>query len=252
MADLLQSIFDLFKPPPPPKPTAALAPAPVAPPTVAAPAVASGSKSIPDDDVTFVVDEEDGSQAYYVKTEIHWSWPGGVSGPTVAVGYDCGYVTPAELRADWAGIVDAATIEKMIPAVGLRGAAAESFVGVHRNEITITWDQAIAEFKTREVPKWLDRCRAALPNFDLLPGDCQGALFSLSYNRGTGGYADPGARDLEMREIKSAMAAKRFADIPAYLRSMKRLWPTVKDLVNRREHEAVLFEKGLAAGSKSS
>jgi GH24 family phage-related lysozyme (muramidase) len=209
--------------------------------------VESGSKSIPDDAITFVLDEEDGSPAYYVKTEEHWSWPGGVSGPTVGGGYDFGYVTVAEAQADWAGILDDATIERMIVAVGRRGAAAEAFVQAHRDEITITWDQAVAEFKTREVPKWLTRCRAALPNFDLLPGDCQGALFSLSYNRGTGGYADPGPRDLEMREIKAAMIAKNYAAIPAYLRSMKRLWPTVKDLQNRRDHEAALFEKGLAS-----
>ena len=136
----------------------------------------------------------------------------------------------------------------MLKGVGLRGSAAESFVRSHRDEITLTWDQSVLEFKTREVPKWLARCRAALPNFDLLPPDCQGSIFSLSYNRGTGGYDDPGSRDLEMREIKVAMVAKNFAVIPGYIESMARIWPpSTSDLARRRVHEAVLFRQGLAA-----
>jgi len=244
MTDILQSIFDLFRPPP--AKFSPGVPVPAKPTVVPIPA-SPASGSIPDDAVTFVLDEEDGSPAYYFKTEEHWSWPGGVSGPTIGGGYDTGYVTVAEATADWSGIVDAATLQKILGGIGHRGASAEEFVRTHRNEITITWDQAVAEFKTREVPKWLARCRAALPNFDKLPGDCQGALFSLSYNRGTGGYDDPGPRDLEMREIKAAMASGHVTAIPGYIRSMKRLWPTVKDLQNRRDHEAALFEKGLAS-----
>jgi hypothetical protein len=46
------------------------------------------------------------------------------------------------------------------------------------------------------------------------------------------------------------MMAKNYTAIPAEFRSMKRLWPLGTadhvDLTNRREHEAVLFEQGLA------
>lgn len=207
------------------------------------------SALIPDDALTFVEDEEDGSPGYYVKAEEHWSWPGGVSGPTLAVGYDTGYVTAAEAGNDWTGIVNAATVQKIVAAVGHRGAAAQAYVAAHHGEIMITWDQAIAEFKTKEVPKWLTRCRVALPNFDDLHGDCQGALFSLSYNRGTGGYDDPGPRDLEMREIKAAMIAKNFAAIPALILSMQRLWPKGGDLWKRRAHKSALFAQGLKAAA---
>jgi GH24 family phage-related lysozyme (muramidase) len=232
--------FSLFRPRPAPTPVPI--PAPAAPKIVApAPSV------IPADAMTFVEDEEDGSPAYYLKTEQNWSWPGGVSGPTCAVGYDCGYVTEAELRADWSGIVTDATIASMLKGVGLKGTPAKAFVAAHRHEISITWDQATAEFTKAEVPKWLVRCRAVLPNFDDLPGDCQGALFSLTYNRGTGGYDDPGSRYLEMREIKAAMIAKNFAAIPAYIESMARIWPpSTSDLARRRVHEAALFRQGLA------
>ena len=232
--------FSLFRPRPAPAPVSL--PVAAAPKTIAQPA----GGVIPADAMTFVEDEEDGSPAYYLKTEQNWSWPGGVSGPTCAVGYDCGYVTEAELRADWAGIVTDATLANMLKGVGLTGSKAHAFVNAHRHEILITWDQATAEFTKAEVPKWLTRCRAALPNFDDLPGECQGALFSLSYNRGTGGYDDPSQRDLEMREIKAAMVAKNFAAIPAYIESMARIWPpSTSDLARRRVHEAALFRQGL-------
>ena len=101
------------------------------------------------------------------------------------------------------------------------------------------------EFKDREVPKWLARCRAVLPNFDELPPECQGALFSLTYNRGTGGYQDPGQRYAEMRAIRLDMTDKKFTKIPGEIMAMRRLWPRGGDLWNRRNHEAALFQKGL-------
>ena len=238
---IIDSFLSLLKPAPVP------APPPVVVPPKAAPTIAL-ALPLPDDALTFVESEEDGSVAYYVKTEAHWDWPGGVSGPTIGVGYDMGQVTRAEAIADWTGIVDPATLTLILAAVGLQGSHAQAFVQAHRNEITITWNQAIAEFKEREVPKWLDRCRRALPNFDLLPGDCQGAIFSLSYNRGVGGYSDDiHPRFREMYEIKSLMEQKLFKEIPAEILAMQRLWPAGGDLWKRRAHEAALFQKGLDA-----
>ena len=57
----------------------------------------------------------------------------------------------------------------------------------------------------------------------------------------------PGNRQ-EMRDIRDAVAAGRFNDIPAALRAMKRLWPEGNGLRGRREREAKLFEEGLAQG----
>jgi GH24 family phage-related lysozyme (muramidase) len=202
---------------------------------------------IPDECITFIEAEEDGSPAYYVKHYQHFDWPHGASGPTIGVGYDCGYVTVKEATADWSGIVTDDAVAAICRAVGLRGEAAELFVKAHAGTVTITWDQAVAEFKQREVPKWLARCRAALPNFDELPPLCQGALLSLTYNRGSGGYDDPSPRDSEMRAVKADMAEKKFGNIPLQIVSMRRLWPRGGDLWNRRTHEAALFQKGLTA-----
>lgn len=197
------------------------------------------------DAINLIVTEEDGGQAYYTRHYTHFDWPLGASGPTVGIGYDCGYVTVAEMRADWAGIIPDAMIEAMVPACGLTGNAAHRFVQAHAVAVTITWDQAMAEFTTRELPKWEARVESALTNTELLSGDSFGALVSLSYNRGTGGFHDPSARDTEMRAITAHMAAKQFNLIPMEFLNMRRLWPKGGDLWNRRGHEAALFVKGL-------
>jgi hypothetical protein len=168
---------------------------PAALPAVASPSLAPAHDAIPEQAITFIVDEEDGSPVYYAKHYEHFDWPGGASGPTIGVGYDLGYVTVKEAIADWTGIVPADVVTAICRGVGLRGEAAELFVRAHANIVTVTFEQGLAQFKQREVPKWLARCRAALPGFDKLPPLCQGVMLSVTYNRGSGGYDDPSPRD---------------------------------------------------------
>jgi hypothetical protein len=201
--------------------------------------------TISDDAFNLIVAEEDSNEAYYARHYQHFDWPEGASGPTIGIGYDCGYVTASEARADWTGIADAATIDAIVAACGIKGGAASTFVRAHGASVTITWDQAIAEFRDREVPKWIGRVSASLANLDRLSPDSLGALVSLAYNRGCS-FDLPGARYAEMRVIRQYMAAQQFAKIPAEFLSMRRLWPKGGDLWNRRAHEAALFQKGLA------
>ena len=190
------------------------------------------------------VTEEDGDQQYYLRCESHFSWPGGASGPTVGVGYDCGYSTAAGIQTDWAGFIDQARIDLLKTAAGLTRGRAQQFVAAHGHSVTISWDESLAQYKAHELPKWEAIVRAHLPNTDLLSGDSFGALVSLTYNRGPS-YDAPSSRYLEMRNIKAHMAAKRFDLIPAEFLAMRRLWPPGKDLWNRRTHEALLFRDGL-------
>lgn len=192
-----------------------------------------------------MVTEEDSGQAYYTRHYTHFEYPGGASGPTVGIGYDCGYSTPDQIRKDWLGIIPDEMVQALVRAAGLKGAAAAAFVRLHYASVTITWDQAMAEFDNRELPKWEAQCRVALPNYDALPGDSAGAIDSLAYNRGAAGFHAPGDRYREMRAIHDHMAAKRFDLIPAEYLSMRRLWPEGGDLWRRRTHEAALFQKGL-------
>lgn len=195
-----------------------------------------------------IVAEEDSDAAYYQRHYEHFDWPAGASGPTIGIGYDCGYVTPDEARADWTGIVDDATVAAIVRACGLKGSGAHIFVQAHGASVTVTWDQALAEFREREMPKWEARLDAALPNLDKLPGDSYGALLSVVYNRGCS-FDMPDPRHAEMRAIKAHMAAQEFSRIPAEFLSMRRLWPEGGDLWRRRGHEATLFRRGIENGN---
>lgn len=197
--------------------------------------------------IDLIVGFEVSDQAKYTKQYQKPTWPGGASGVTIGIGYDCGYVSVDELHNDWQGRIPDKVITVLDEhAVGTRGEAADSIVHWMRqdNTVVVSWDAAIAEFTDVEVPKWIARTSAALPNTDMLSDDSFGALVSLAYNRGAS-FAAQDARHLEMRNIKGFMQSKQFARIPYEIRSMKRLWPTIKGLRDRREKEAVLFEEGL-------
>lgn len=191
-----------------------------------------------------IVTEEAGNQAYYTRHYQNWDWPGGSSGPTVGIGYDCGYVTPAELQVDWGGIADD-QIPALLEGCGITGETAKEFVNANRGSVTITWDRAITEFRDREMPKWEGRVEQALPNTDQLSGDSFGALVSLAYNRGAAAFSAAGDRYTEMRAIKAYMGTREFDKIPDEFLAMRRLWPVDGDLWKRREHEATLFQWGL-------
>lgn len=196
-----------------------------------------------------IVNEETGGEAYYLKTEQHPDYPGGASGVTVGCGYDCGYSTAAEIGADWGPVLPAAMVEALQSVAGIHGSPARSHAAELRGVVTVSWAAAQAVFVGRDVPKWTATVQRDLPNTDLLPPDCLGVLVSVAFNRGAS-FDLAGDRYREMRAIKADMASKNFAGIPAQIRSMKRLWPAGTadhaDLVNRREHEAALFERALA------
>ena len=197
--------------------------------------------------IDLILSEEVSDQPYYTRHFTHFEWPQGASGPTVAIGYDCGYVSPDEIKADWIGYVDDATVSGLMKAAGLRGPQAQAWVRAHGSSVTITWDQALKQFMGNELVQWEAKVRKDLQNTSELSGDSFGALTSLAYNRGDGGFHAPGARFLEMRAIADHMAAKAFDRIPQEFLSMRRLWPAGGDLWKRRLHEAKLFAQGLVA-----
>ena len=196
-----------------------------------------------------IVQEETGGESYYRKTEQSTDWPGGASGVTIGIGYDCGYASRKEIAFDWDGSISPAMIAALQDCAGITGSPARSHALAIRHVIDVPWAVALAVFQKRDVPKWEDRVAAVVPNTDKLSGDSFGALVSLAFNRGAS-FGGKGDRYREMRAIRQAMIAKNFKAIPGLLREMKRIWPPGSaghaDLTARREHEAVLFEKGLA------
>lgn len=198
--------------------------------------------------IDLIINAEVSSKPTYQKLYQHPEWPGGASGVTIGIGYDCGYSTPDVIHSDWSGKLSSIMVEALESVSGIKGPPAQSHAHELRSVVTVPWDAAIAVFMQGDLPKWESIVSHALPNTDSLPDDCFGALVSLTYNRGAS-YILSGNRYEEMRNIRELMAAEQFDRIPDEFRSMKRLWPSVRGLRDRREREATLFEKGLATMS---
>lgn len=186
------------------------------------------------------------SQDVYEKKYKRPIKPGAQSGITVGIGYDCGYVTAAQIAADWGGVIAPAMVKALQGIAGLTGAKAQSALSSVKNKVQVPFSAALIVFSKTSLPKYAAMA-AKLPNYESLHPHCKGALVSLVYNRGAS-FSTAGARYQEMRNIKAHMAARRFTAIPTEFRSMKRLWendPSVKGLLDRRDQEAALFERGL-------
>lgn len=192
-----------------------------------------------------ILAEEVSDKAYYEKRLMGFDWPGGASGPTVGIGFDCGYNNVASIHAAWDGYISPAAVSQLCRAAGRQGSAAGLWTRANRNAVSIPWTTAVKQFRERTVPKWEDTTRHYLPNCDKLSPDSFGALVSLTFNRGPS-YGNEGSRYAEMRAIKKAMTSEDFDAIPDYLRAMTRLWPTMRGLQLRRNHEANLFLAGLS------
>ena len=197
--------------------------------------------------VDMIVGFEVTSQATYTAKYRPPTWPGGESGVTIGIGYDCGYSTPSQIRSDWSDQLPAGMVDALAGAAGLKGLAAQRATQSLRGAVSVPWAAAMAVFMNRDMPKWEGILSTTLPNTDLLPPDCFGALVSLIYNRGAS-FTAQGDRYLEMRQIHANMGAKNFDAIPDNIDAMCRLWPNVVGLRDRRKQEAALFKRGLAGG----
>jgi hypothetical protein len=191
-----------------------------------------------------IVAEEVSSKAYYIRHYQHPEWPGGASGITIAIGYDLGYATRAKISADWSGRVSSDTLMVMMRCAGVHGDAARQLLPQVRSGINIPWEAAIAVFSGRDVPQWTAAVLKGIPGAGKLRPSCLGTIVSTAYNRGCS-FALGGDRYREMRDIKKHVANGAISVVPRDIRAMKRLWPKVKGLRDRREREAVLYEYGL-------
>lgn len=148
----------------------------------------------------FVIQYEVGSRQLYEKKYIEPEWPKGASGVTIGIGYDVGYNTAAEVKAHWDGLISQDDIQRLLRAVGVKGAKAGAIISDFRG-IRVPWDAAIAAYERTTMPKNGALVLGAFPNAAELPGHSFGALFSLVFNRGA---AMDGDRRLEMRNIRDA------------------------------------------------
>ncbi len=226
-----------------------LPPAAIAKPDVqTGPVLPVQTSAICDAAILLILGCEVSSPQQYARTLQAPTWPQGQSGVTIGVGYDLGYVTPAQLRQDWGDELAPAALARLAACCGISGLPARA-AAAGLDDLSVPWEAAERVFRNRTIPDTAARTRAALPNTHRLAPESFGALVSLVYNRGAS-FAVAGDRYAEMRTIHDCMAMVTFGVVPGALRSMKRLWqgvPGMAGLVARREQEALLFEAGLAA-----
>lgn len=193
--------------------------------------------------------EEVGSKARYVKSYQRPVWPKYQSGPTIGIGYDLGQTAARTIRADWGGLVDDEMLEAMVSCSGHTGTAGQRKTREVRSKILIPWDLALKVHKEKVIPRWEAGLLKVMPSARELHGNSFGALLSISFNRGLGVWSATGDRYKEGRAIRSLVAERRYAAVPAQIRSMARLWDG-PPLVPRRHKEADLFEEGLRKMAK--
>ncbi|PND27625.1 hypothetical protein [Sinorhizobium sp. M4_45] len=203
------------------------------------------SAPISDEAFDLIVEFEVSSKAAYEAKYRKPIWPQAASGVTIGIGYDVGYVSKMQLHADWDGAIPAGMVTALERGLGAHGAAAKPIAAELGRSVDVPWEAAIKVHRQKVMPRWVGLVERALPNTNQLTPDCRGALVSLTYNRGAS-FSTAGDRYKEMRAIKDHMSIGQFSHIPNDLRSMKRLWPTLRGLRIRRDREAMLFERGLA------
>jgi GH24 family phage-related lysozyme (muramidase) len=201
-----------------------------------------------------IVGYEVTSQEVYEKLYQRPTWPAGASGVTIGIGYDLGYATADEFAAAWQGKIPDDDVKFLSTVCGVRGDGARIRLSGMRS-VLIPWGAAYGVFKERTIVSELAKLVKALPGCEKLSPDSLGALLSLSYNRGPGGFSMNDDRHKEMAEIKIAVGDGLLDTVPMLIRRMQRLWqdakgdplPGMAGLTARRENEAVLFEQGLVA-----
>lgn len=194
--------------------------------------------------IDLIVEAEISSRKEYERSYHRPEWPGGSSGVTIGIGYDLGYADLNKLHRDWDGKLSTETLRAMERCLGCRGEEAHRLLPEVRGLIDVPWGTAMDVFLQRDIPEWTARVVKSIPPASKLSADCLGTLVSLAYNRGAS-FDMAGDRYREMRQIKAHIMNNDPQAVAGDLRSMSRLWPSMRGLRVRREAEAQMWEKGL-------
>jgi hypothetical protein len=194
-----------------------------------------------------VVYYEVGGRAAYDKKYRRPEWPGAKSGVTIGIGYDIGQSSLEDFSKAWRGRLPVDQFDRLARTTGITGTGA-AHLPAELRDIEIPWEMAEEVFKGITIGKYGRLVLHNLAHARELDPRCFGALFSLVYNRGAS-FTNAGDRYREMRGIRGHMHDRNLAAIPGDFRAMKRLWQGqgLEGLLKRRDAEADLFQRGLAA-----
>jgi len=185
--------------------------------------------------------EVGGGKEYYQKFLSKFTWPGGASGPTIAIGIDCAYYNENEISQIFS-FLKRNEIELIRGASGKTGERGREYTRILRAAgITVDWEKAMEIFNKYTWSKFSRLAERTFPGLSDLHPDAYGAIVSLVFNRGT---SLVGERRREMRNIKALVPKKDYKKIAQEFRSMKRIWAgkNLDGLIKRREAEASLIE----------
>ena len=185
--------------------------------------------------------EVGGGKSYYEKYLSKFTWPGGASGPTIAIGVDCAYYSESELSEIFS-FLPKDQLKQVQGASGKSGEKGKEYAVTLRSAgIVVTWDKALEIFEKLTWPKFTKLAEKTFPGLNELHPDAYGAIISLVFNRGT---SIKGDSRKEMSTIKDLIPRKDYKKIASEFRNMKRLWvgKGLDGLIERRESEAKLIE----------
>lgn len=191
--------------------------------------------------------EYPGDTRYYNKFLIHPTWPGGDSGVTIGIGYDLGYASVTQIKADWGDKVNGNHLVQLISAAGFKGQMAKKQIGPLMRQVTIPYDVALQVFISRSIPAAYKQALEVYPGLDKLNADTIGAIVSLVYNRGN---KLTGPNREGMAALVPLIAKADYMGIAQTIEGMKHIWEggTKSDdgLVDRRVLEANLVRKSIS------
>ena len=190
--------------------------------------------------------EVGGGKDYYEKYLSKFTWPGGASGPTIAIGVDCAYYSEREL-AEIFSFLPKEQISRVQRASGKTGEYGKEYTKELRAlGISVSWERALDIFERLTWPKFTRLAEKTFPGLAELHQDAYGAIISLVFNRGT---SLVGEKRKEMLNIKNLIPKKDYKKIAKEFRAMKRIWQGkgLDGLLERREAEAKLIESLVTA-----
>lgn len=203
--------------------------------------IPAGPLQISPESKDLIIEFETGGRSGYVRRP---EWPGGASGVTVGIGYDCGYNTRAAILSDWLALPESTRLA-LASTAGVKGVAAKPRASALK-WIIVPWEHAEALFVANTMPRFGNLTANAYRGVLKTNGDIQGVMLSLTFNRGDD---KRGERRRELAAMDADLLAKpqRLADLPVQIRSMKRLWvgKGLSGLLRRRDAEARLIENSL-------